>query len=730
MNNKCSLWKRFEVVVLFVLATNGPVIGAVHIVDQVGTSFVPSAITVDPGDTVRWVWSGGGHTVTSGTSCTFDGLYFDEPLNSLNPTFEFIVPDGVSSVPYYCRPHCVLFGMTGLITVNLPPADFVITLDGDQEVGPVDTPAAGSGTATFNPGTNLFSWEISFAALAGTETASHFHGPAVACTNGGVQITLPLGSPKVGSQVLTPQQATDVRAGRWYVNVHSDAHPGGEIRGQVMPVALVDPIPGSIPTGDIRVHLQPLATGLTAPNWGTFSPGDADRLFVADQDGILWAIDLTTGSKTVFLDVSSRLVPLGIFGADTFDERGLLGIAFDADYTTNGLLYTFTSEPVSGTADFSTMPPATTPNCHSVIAEWHVPDPANPGSVVDPGSRRELVRIDKPQFNHNGGGLEIGPDGMLYISLGDGGGADDRDGQPFISGDIIGHGCGGNGADNASILGSILRIDPAGSDSANGQYGIPIDNPFVGVVGLDEIFAYGFRNPWRISFDAFTGDLLAADVGQNDVEEIDVVVSGGNYGWRHKEGSFFFVFNGNEAGYVTDVPLDVPADLIDPAAEYDHDEGTAIVGGFVYRGSNVPELAGRYVFGDFARTFSNDGRLFYLDASSQIREFQMTGQPVLGLSLLGFGRDADGEVYVLANGTGTPFGSTGVVLRIAPGCGDLNCDGLVNEDDVAPFVLALTDPAEYLGQFSGCTEAQADCNGDGTANGADVQAFLNALIGA
>ncbi|MGH2778252.1 MAG: PQQ-dependent sugar dehydrogenase, partial [Actinomycetota bacterium] len=172
---------------------------------------------------------------------------------------------------------------------------------------------------------------------------------------------------------------------------------------QVLPVTaepLEDPIPRPINKGGPQVRLEPVATGLTAPNWGISAPGDSNRLFVTDQDGILWAIDLASGAKTVFLDVSARLVPLGAFGPGTFDERGLLGLAFHPDYPNNGLLYTFTSEPVSGPADFSTMPPGTPPNHQSVIAEWQVPNPSAAASVVDPSTRRELLRIDKPQFNH------------------------------------------------------------------------------------------------------------------------------------------------------------------------------------------------------------------------------------------------------------------------------------------------------------------------------------------
>jgi glucose/arabinose dehydrogenase len=414
----------------------------------------------------------------------------------------------------------------------------------------------------------------------------------------------------------------------------------------------------------VAVALEAVATGLTAPNGGTAAPGQPDRLFVTDQPGILWVIDLTTGDKTVFLDVSSRLVSLGIAGPGTFDERGLLAGAFHPDYATNGLLYTYTSEPLSGAADFSTIPGGETAHHQSVVIEWQVPDPTNPASVVDPGSARELLRIDQPQFNHDGGQLNFGPDGMLYASLGDGGGDDDEG---------VGHGTNGNGQDPSTVLGTVLRIDPSGSNSANGQYGIPSNNPFVGVTGfVEEIFAYGFRNPFRFSFDLPTGDLYLADVGQNDIEEIDIVTPGGNYGWPVMEGSFFFDPNGANSGFVTDLDPGGTEDLTRPIAEYDHDEGTAIIGGFVYRGSAIPGLQGEYVFGDFSRTFNNDGRLFHLDDGGKVVEAQLVSRTGLGLSLLGFGRDSDGELYLLANETGTPFGDTGVVLRIAlppPLCG-------------------------------------------------------------
>ncbi|MCR8915410.1 PQQ-dependent sugar dehydrogenase [Marinobacter panjinensis] len=430
--------------------------------------------------------------------------------------------------------------------------------------------------------------------------------------------------------------------------------------------ALDDPIPEPIDSGHVRIVLETSADGMTAPNWGSDVPGCTnlqDRLVVSDQDGILWAVNIDTGDRSVLLDVSDRLVSLGVGGPGTFDERGLLGFTFHPDFANNGLLYTYTSEPVAGPADFSTMPVGVDANHQSVINEWRVPAPScERGAVVDPTSRRELLRIDEPQFNHNGGTLAFGPYGMLYISLGDGGAADDQG---------VGHVPGGNGQDPGNVLGTILRIDPQGSNAANGQYGVPVDNPFVGDAdAVDEIFAYGFRNPFRFSFDAYTGEMMIADVGQNDIEEVDVGVPGGNYGWPIKEGSFCFHPNGTEPGFVFNCgPGNAPAGLVEPVAVYDHDEGIAVIGGFVYRGSLIPNLMGRYVFGDYLQPYIDSGRLFYLGKNDRIFELDLRDRDSLGLVLLGFGQDAFGELYVLANETGTPFGDTGVVLRMVNGQG-------------------------------------------------------------
>ncbi len=449
--------------------------------------------------------------------------------------------------------------------------------------------------------------------------------------------------------------------------------------GSATAAELENPIPGSIEPGAM-IKLELVASGLVAPNWATAAPGDDDRLFVADQTGILWVIELESGEMSVFADLSALLVPLGVAGPGTFDERGFIGLAFHPHYQDNGLLYTYTSQPVDGEPDFP-VPLGAPANNHAVISEWHVPDPGDAASVVDPASQRVVMRIADPQFNHNGGALNFGKDMQLYIAMGDGGAADDQG---------PGHSPVGNGQDRSNLFGKILRIDPLGDNAPNGQYGIPADNPFVpggpqavgGEAGCadgvcDEIYAYGFRNPFRFSFDSASGDMYVADVGQNDIEELDVVKAGGNYGWPVKEGSFCFDANGTDRGFVTDDKpcANEPPMLMDPVAEYDHDEGISIIGGFVYRGNHVPELMNRYVFGDYNRNFGgNNGRLFYLDKrnivrghhakQSSISELRVYGQDGLGMSLLGFGTDAMGEIYVLANMTGVPSGETGVVMRI------------------------------------------------------------------
>ncbi len=428
---------------------------------------------------------------------------------------------------------------------------------------------------------------------------------------------------------------------------------------------LDNPIPEAIQKGSIRLRLKQIATGLTAPNWAVPIPGATEHLYVSDQNRKLWRIDLTTGSKELFFAFSAvPELPLGAFGNESYDERGFLGFAFHPQYVENGLFYTYDSQIAINPSDFSTIPAGATADHVSIISELRSVSPSLNDFPARIDSVRDLLTIDQPQFNHNGGALNFGPDGMLYIALGDGGGADDRDGQNFIDGPMIGHGADGNGQNPNNPLGSLLRIDPLGNNSSNGKYGIPADNPFVGSdTILPETYAYGFRNPFRFSFDSLTGALVLADVGQNDIEEVNLVQPGGNYGWGLKEGSFRFEPNGNDAGFVTDGT--VAGNLIDPVIQYDHDEGIAIIGGFVYRGNAIPALQGKYVFGDTARTGNSDGRIFYSDGS-KILELDLTDRDQPGFWVLGFGQDGDGELYVLGNTTGTPFGTTGAVYKLIP----------------------------------------------------------------
>jgi glucose/arabinose dehydrogenase len=447
----------------------------------------------------------------------------------------------------------------------------------------------------------------------------------------------------------------------------------GLAASRVLAAPVADPLP-PIPQGTIHIELQTIATGLAAPNFLEQGPeiGDGnERLFVVDQSGQLRLIKNGTLQATPALDVASEMPTLGILGSfdeNDFDERGLLGVAFHpgfADPSSPGFrkLYTFHTQPANtAPADF-TVTTTGAKNAQNVVTEWQM-DAVNP-DVVDMSTRREVFRLDKPQFNHNGGQVSFGPDGYLYVSIGDGGAADDQ-------GD--GHSAQGNGQDTSVILGKMVRIDPLDpsltpasfdAPSANGNYRVPASNPFVGSAGLDEIFAHGFRNPFRFSFDSASGDLIVADVGQNHIEEVDIVTNGGNYGWRLKEGTFVFDPNGGSPGFVTDDPS--PPGLIDPVAQYDHGDGLSAIGGFVYHGSAIPELQGKYVFGDFSTGFfSPAGRLFYADLTTgMIEEFQLGEiDRDLGLFVKGFGQDVDGELYLLAGPNLGPYGTQGQVLKI------------------------------------------------------------------
>lgn len=461
-------------------------------------------------------------------------------------------------------------------------------------------------------------------------------------------------------------------------------------------VPIDDPIPGHIEDGAIQLELETLAegNGLTAPNWGTFAPGQPNTLYVVDQDGPLWAIDIATGRKALCLNTRPLLVPL-IPG----DERGFLGLAFHPTYAVTGLLYTYTSEP---SPNNPTGAPNVQPNHRSVVREWVVPPP---GRALDPRATpnnddqgagscgavpaRIVLDFVQPQFNHNGGGLFFGTRAddrnLLYITSGDGGCADDQNLQLGLAGEgpCIGHGAGselqqpnrfGNGQTLDTPLGKILRIDP-------------LTHAGVFVPGADT-YAFGFRNPFRASSDRVdlggTGEIWTADVGQNHIEEVDGRVrQGGNYGWHFKEGQWLFnpfmydLMGFASDGFVYAFSPGFPPDMIDPNGEYDHDEGVAIIGGFVYRGMRIPELRGRYVFGDYSDGFnSGNGRVMYLDETDVADPHERTPRIFnlinghTNVFVLGIGEDIRGEIYVLANKPGIPFEEEGIVMRLVRRCAD------------------------------------------------------------
>jgi glucose/arabinose dehydrogenase len=427
-----------------------------------------------------------------------------------------------------------------------------------------------------------------------------------------------------------------------------------------------------------EVDLNVVATGLTAPVSGVAAPGDASNLYVVDQIGIVHKIDVVTGAQSIFLDVRNLLVQLGLPALDGYDERGLLGLAFHPDFATNHLFYTFTTEPPSGSADFTTPVP---PDHDNVIREWSAP------AAGAPVPNRVVLRIENPQFNHTGGAIAFGPDRMLYISLGDGGGEDDQDCQIGVDGTTVtlGHGPNGTGQDPNSILASILRINPnpasaEGTLSRNSQYRIPADNPrsILFASGpanvIPEVWAKGLRNPFRFSFDSVTNRLIAGDVGQNNIEEIDIIAKGGNYGWRLKEGTSLFDPRGceisgfNSDGRATQESPSSPNFAMDPIGQYRHTEGRAVIAGFVYRGTAIPGLREKFVFGDYSQGGDPRGSLFTLDSnvSQGLQPIERLGDGPLNIFVLGFGQDSSGELYVLGNATGIPAGNTGVVQKIVP----------------------------------------------------------------
>lgn len=351
-----------------------------------------------------------------------------------------------------------------------------------------------------------------------------------------------------------------------------------------------------------RIALQTFVSGFASPIDFQFPRDGTARVFVVEQGGTIRTIQNGVRLPDPFLDITA-LVESG-------DEKGLLGLAFHPAYKQNGRFFVDYTRRVHG-------------QLQTVIGEYHVS--ASDPNKADPNGTEVLV-ADQPFDNHNGGQVAFGPDKFLYIAFGDGGSS----GDPF-----------GNGQNLNTLLGKLLRID---IDSAT-PYAIPPDNPFANNPSArGEIWVYGTRNPWRFSFDRRTGMLFAGDVGQDDWEEVDIITKGNNYGWNVMEG--FHCYPPGSQCNKTGLTL--------PITEYSHSEGVAIIGGYVYRGSAIPQLSGVYVFGDYV-----SGKIWALRQISP-GKWRRTSLLSSGKILSGFGQDSAGELYVLDYGNG-------IVYRIVAG---------------------------------------------------------------
>ncbi|HMH23842.1 MAG TPA: PQQ-dependent sugar dehydrogenase [Puia sp.] len=413
--------------------------------------------------------------------------------------------------------------------------------------------------------------------------------------------------------------------------------------------------------------LQLVTDGLVSPVALAEPPDGTKRLFVVDETGKIWIIG-SDGKKltTPFIDLTSKMVTL----SPAYDERGLLGIAFHPQFKTNGKLYLFyTAPPRAGMPQ----PGATgaTWNNLTRISEFKV-STADPNQA-DLGSERVLLEADHPYLNHNGGTLAFGADGFLYISIGDGGNKDDV-GNGHVP-DWYAANIGGNGQDiYANLMGNILRIDVNGGS----PYNIPGDNPFVGTTARPEIYAYGFRNPFRFSFDmAGTNQLIVGDEGQSLYEEIDLITKGGNYGWNVKEGTHCFNTDNDTVERASCPMVDSAGKpLIDPVIELVNSAnpkgggvGIAIIGGFVYRGKALASLEGKYIFGMLSRDGKATGVLFSANTAASgtwsNSPLPLSGHPTdLGTYLKSFGQDQSGEMYLLTSDQEGPQGTTGKVYKM------------------------------------------------------------------
>jgi hypothetical protein len=414
-------------------------------------------------------------------------------------------------------------------------------------------------------------------------------------------------------------------------------------------------------------NLKLVAEGFTSPTVLVPLGDGSGRLLIADQLGTIHVLNKDGKlSEQLFLDLRGKLTKLN----QGFDERGVLGVALHPKFKDNRKFYVYYSAPRRKEAPpilaTSAAGRVTTNQFDhtSHVSEFKVRD--NDVAQADPASERLLLQIDKPQFNHNCGRLVFGPDGFLYIGVGDGGGGNDFG---------PGHSPQGNGQDLTKHLGKILRIDVD-----NGQpYGVPTDNPFAsGGEAKPEIFAYGLRNPWGISFDrGGSHEMFASDVGQDAWEEVNIITKGGNYGWRIREG--FDCFDPKNS-------LKPPADcakvgadgkpLIEPILVYKNfkrfandpeAKGISVTGGYVYRGKAIPDLVGKYVFGDWSRAWVNPDGVLFAGTRGADKKWSLETLPVkVSGYVVAFGQDDDGELYVLTTANNSLKPKTGKVFKLTP----------------------------------------------------------------
>jgi len=413
------------------------------------------------------------------------------------------------------------------------------------------------------------------------------------------------------------------------------------------------------------------------------SPTNSARWYLVEQNGVIRSFLEDDSNSTVFADLTARVSNSG-------NEMGLLGMAFHPNFANNNFVYLYYST-AGGSQDHQT-----------IISRFT----ATNATILDVNSEFELMRIDQPFSNHNGGNILFGPDGYLYIGMGDGGSGGDPQ---------------NNGQNLFSLLGKMLRINVDGAAGGN-NYAIPADNPFVGIDGWDEIFALGLRNPWRWSFDRTSGLLYAGDVGQNQWEEVDIITNGGNYGWRCYEGNNIFNTSGCQAQNSYDAPIH----------EYNHNTGFSITGGYVYRGSAIPGLNGTYIYSDFG-----SGPIWGIanPAGSNPVNSELISASFF---ISSFAEDNEGEIYVLNFSNGQIFkiepatgGGVGNFpdLLSETGCIDSNvpltmAPGLIPYDINAPFWSDGADKDRWMALADG-TEITIEANGDWTypANSVLVKNF-------